>query len=79
MPLEVDAAIVRQLEELERAAVSRPGIGLEVVEDGDVAPLATDQAEELLDVLAELPGFPIVEEAAVPGSCEELSGRPCAR
>ena len=68
----INLSVVLQIEEFEHLAVLGAGIGLEVVEHSDVAAVAIDQAEEILQVLAEEAGFPIVEEARFEAAARDL-------
>ena len=47
-------------EKLEKFGVDLPGIGLEVIKQNDMAPLATDNLEEVADILPEPSGLVII-------------------
>src|SRR5436189_1239445 len=63
MAIKLDLPVVLKLEEFEYTAVLVAGVGLEVVEHGDETPLAVDDVEEGLEVLAEKSRLPIIEKA----------------
>src|SRR5207302_9014535 len=80
MTIEIGLAVVLKLEEFEHLTVLVAGVGLEVVEHGDEAAFAIDHAEEILEVLAEETGFPIVEEARLKAAAGDFAaGAPLRR
>ena len=72
MAVEIGLSVVLELEKFESAPVLAAWIGLEVVEHGDEAAVAVDQAEEALEVLAQEASLPIVEEARLEAAAGDL-------
>src|SRR5690348_10220240 len=77
--LELRSIIVGQLEELEQAPILPCRVVVEVVENGHMTAITPDHRKEALEMLSELAGFPIVEEARFYAAARDRTAFPSGR